>query len=436
MRRSTWTVSGRLLGCLLAAPAPCSAPALAEPNPCASLQRVGPVPSGRDLTGVASGGGLILALGPLGTLLTSQDGMSWTSRASGTTAALSGAAWGGGRFVVVGERGTILESNDGVTFATQSSGVTADLAAVTFGAGRFVAVGAAGTVLASPDGMTWAAQQVAGVRNLSGLAWNGSVFVAGGESASDLAIILTSPDGVTWQSKWTNSVTGSAIRSLAWAGGRFVAAGVQWQTVLIASSRDGSDWTAPSVSIERGLSSVAGSGSVWLATANDGVVLRSIDAVTWGELRSPAGWAASQLNFVTWTGHQFVAVGWLGGIATTVDGLTWQAASANLWEVASNGASYVATGSDILWSADGLTWQRSAWPHRGTDKVSSVTAYSGGYLAVGTSEGTQAALRSADGLTWDRTASFDAFVTGVVWAVDRFVAVGSLGFVATSTDGI
>lgn len=436
MRRSIWTATRRSLGCLLTALAAYAVPAGADPNPCASLQRVGPVPSGDDLVGVASGDGLILALGLGGTILTSPDGLTWTSRDSGTAAVLSGAAWGAGRWVVVGGGGTVLFSADGVTYASQPSGVTADLTDVTFGAGRFVVVGTAGTVLTSPDGVTWAAQQIPEVKNLFSVTWNGSVFVAGGGSTSLLATILTSPDGVTWETRWTHFVANSEVRSVSWDGGRFVAAGYQFQNVLIATSSDGMTWTSPTINLERALWSVAGSGSVWLAVGSSGVILRSTDGLSWVTLVEPAGWVAGQLNAITWTGDAFVAVGATGGIVTTVDGLTWKAASAHLRDVASNGASYVAAGSDILWSADGLAWERGVWPHRSTDSLNGVTAYPGGYMAVGTSEGTGAALRSADGRTWDRTASFNVSPTAVVWGGDRFVAVGYQGFVATSPDGI
>lgn len=436
MRRSIWTATRRSLGCLLAALAACAVPAGAGQNPCASLQRVGPVPSGDDLVGVASGNGLTLALGLGGTILTSPDSMTWTLRDPGTPAVLSGAAWGAGRWVVVGGSGTVLLSHDGKSFSGQRSGVTADLTGVTFGAGRFVVVGTTGAVLTSPDGVTWAARQIPGVRHLFSVTWNGSVFVAGGMSTSLLATLLTSSDGLTWETRWTHFVANSEVRSVSWDGGGFVAVGVQFQNVLVATSSDGATWTSPTIHQEQALWSVAGSGSVWLAVGSSGVILRSTDGLSWVKLVDPVGWVAGQLNAITWTGEEFVAVGATGGIVTTVDGLTWKAASAHLLDVASNGASYVAAGSDILWSADGLAWERSVWQHRSTDSLIGVTAYPGGYLAVGISEGIGAVLRSTDGRTWDRSASFGVSPTAVVWGGDRFVAVGYQGFVATSPDGV
>ena len=56
--------------------------------------------------------------------------------------------------VVVGAGGAILSSADGLSWTSVASGTTASLAAVTF-ASQFVAVGASGTVLTSLDGTTW-----------------------------------------------------------------------------------------------------------------------------------------------------------------------------------------------------------------------------------------------------------------------------------------
>ena len=52
-----------------------------------------------------------MAAGYNGTILTSPDGVTWTSRSSGTTLYLSAITYGAGQFVVVGYRGVILTGN-------------------------------------------------------------------------------------------------------------------------------------------------------------------------------------------------------------------------------------------------------------------------------------------------------------------------------------
>ena len=68
---------------------------------------------------------------------------------------LSSVACGNGVFVAVGDSGWILRSLDGTTWTLKNPGTVNDLYSVTFGNNLFVAVGAGGTVLVSSDGATW-----------------------------------------------------------------------------------------------------------------------------------------------------------------------------------------------------------------------------------------------------------------------------------------
>ena len=62
------------------------------------------------LKGVTYGNGLFVAVGDVGAILTSSDGVSWTQRTSGTSNWLRGVAYGNSMFVAVGWFGTILTS--------------------------------------------------------------------------------------------------------------------------------------------------------------------------------------------------------------------------------------------------------------------------------------------------------------------------------------
>ena len=52
-----------------------------------------------------------------GAILSSTDGVTWTSRTSGTTVGLHGITYGNGRFVTVGDAGVILQSDAVVSAA-------------------------------------------------------------------------------------------------------------------------------------------------------------------------------------------------------------------------------------------------------------------------------------------------------------------------------
>jgi hypothetical protein len=99
---------------------------------------------GEFLGGVSYGNGTFVAAGDSGHILTSSDGINWTSQTSGVSADLFGIAHGNGTFVAVGSSGTIITSPNGTTWEPQVSGTTGDLNGVTYGRGTFVMVGELG----------------------------------------------------------------------------------------------------------------------------------------------------------------------------------------------------------------------------------------------------------------------------------------------------
>lgn len=101
------------------------------------------------------------------TSYTSVDGVSWTGHESASSDIfdLSGVCHYGGLFVAVGERGTIVTSTDGIQWTARASGTTIDLESVACGATGFAAVGQeptlgdpaydSGILLTSADGTSW-----------------------------------------------------------------------------------------------------------------------------------------------------------------------------------------------------------------------------------------------------------------------------------------
>ena len=73
-----------------------------------------------------------VAVGASGTILTSDNGTTWTSRTSGTSVTLQNVTYGNSLFLAVGESGTILTSSDnGTTWTSRTSGTTYTLKDVT-----------------------------------------------------------------------------------------------------------------------------------------------------------------------------------------------------------------------------------------------------------------------------------------------------------------
>ena len=147
--------------------------------------------------------GLFVTVGERGIILTSSDGVTWTSQTSGVSVVLYGITYSEslGLFVAVGASGTILTSSDGVTWTSQTSGVSAALWGITYSAslGLFVAVGYSGVIITSSDGVTWTSQTSGVSSTLRSVTYseNLGLFVAVDYSGT----ILISADGTTWTSQ-------------------------------------------------------------------------------------------------------------------------------------------------------------------------------------------------------------------------------------------
>jgi hypothetical protein len=110
-------------------------------------------------------GGIYVAVGDSGLIMTSSDDSIWTTRISGTTKCLRsvGPPDARGSFTAVGDSGTILTSPDGIAWTKQTSGTTKNLNAVAFGL-ITVVVGDSGLILTSSDDVIWNSQ-VSGTTN-------------------------------------------------------------------------------------------------------------------------------------------------------------------------------------------------------------------------------------------------------------------------------
>jgi len=70
--------------------------------------------------------------GTSGSILTSSDGTTWTSRTSGITNHIWGVTYGNSTFVTVSYAGEILTSSDGISWTSRTSGTTNILYDVTY----------------------------------------------------------------------------------------------------------------------------------------------------------------------------------------------------------------------------------------------------------------------------------------------------------------
>jgi hypothetical protein len=150
-----------------------------------------------------------VAVGDGGASVYSQNGINWAvgnpfnsnSLANPSNYALRSITQVSGAFFAVGDAGTILSSTDGITWTshTATSNTTNNLRGVTHGA-IFVAVGDNGTIVTSVDGNTWTVRApTTPVGNLKQVTSFGSAYGSIYVAVGDAGTIVTSIDGgVTW----------------------------------------------------------------------------------------------------------------------------------------------------------------------------------------------------------------------------------------------
>jgi hypothetical protein len=270
-----------------------------------SWQVVSPPPTGNSLLAITWTGSQFVAVGALGTILSSPDGVTWTSQNRVTTSDLAGVAWTGGTLVAVGLVGTIITSPDGVTWTSHNWGVPFDLLDVAWTGTQVVAVGHGGEILTSPDATTWTSRSSPTSYPLSGVAWTGTQLVAVGQHGT----IVTSADGVTWTLR--SSGTPTNLSSVAWTDTRLVVVG---DNGAVLTSADGITWTSQASGVSSQLGAVVWTGARLVAVGALGTVLTSQDGTVWS---TQVSGTPNRLSGIAWTGTQLAAVGVSGTILTS-----------------------------------------------------------------------------------------------------------------------
>jgi hypothetical protein len=226
---------------------------------------------------VSSDGLLWVAVGALGTILTSTDAVTWETQTSGTTYPLRRVAHNGSQWVAVGLYGTILTSSDGETWTSQSSGVSAPLYGVDHdAAGLWVVVGYSGTILSSSDGATWESVNSPTSGKLIGVAHDkkGKWLAVATSGAG-----ATSSDGSTWTYAYTGFRGNNVIHDGA---GLWVAGTVGG--IMTSPSGDYGTWkksVGPEVQSIACDASGACLAAVEQTDGERGELIRTHDRITW-----------------------------------------------------------------------------------------------------------------------------------------------------------
>ncbi len=439
------------------------------------------------LKSCAAGAGVFATVGVNQTLFVSTNGTEWQERSAPET--FLDITFGNGIWIALTGGPTIYASSNLVDWAiVETDFFGPALTSVCFGNGQFIAGGAwrpdepngvsYGTVIkASADGLNWV--PIAGLNSfgeIRGFAFGGGQFVAalkdhflrsrdgaswehvsppdtGGDfaaiAASDSGQFVTvgsngamieSDNGAMWEV--ISSDPRTEIHSIAWAKGRFIAAGGSPSYVggpvgsaAVLSSTNGRDWQASLTNLSDQMSSVAYGNRIWVVTGNDGQIFTSRTGVDWtNRSLSPT---THDLRQVVYGRGRFTA------FADSRD-LVYRSANGKRWRVFESPLAneianakflnrrFVGVGGYedgfIFFSENGIKWAKTTF--EGTGWLSAVAYGAGRYVAAGRS----ASVISQDGKSWNVYPTprivFDLeFVDG--W----FVGVGPDGMIF-SRDGI
>jgi len=265
--------------------------------------------------GVAYGNGIFVAVGAgVGTtgVMTSPDGITWTSR----VAAVASATWhavtfANGIFVAVGFKSStpnaVMTSSDGVNWTARNSVANQSDAweGVTFGNGIFVAVAdeRAYRVMTSSDGITWTGRTAAAANTWQSVTYGNGIFVA--VSLDGVNRVMTSTDGIEWTAR--TAAAANSWRSVTYGEGLFVAVGYSGTSNGVMTSPDGITWTSRVSAENNSWRGITYANGLFVAVSTSGVnrVMTSPDGITWTADRAAA---ANSWRSVTYGNGIFVAV--------------------------------------------------------------------------------------------------------------------------------
>ena len=285
----------------------------------------------------ASNGSQNIVAGTAGIIVTSPDAETWTSQYSGVAEQLNAIVWNDNQFVAVGGKssgstslGTVRTSPNGITWTTRvsrSPDVDALVDIISTGSplwtgSQFVAVTDSGVIRTSTDAIDWS--ELGSCCDAKAIASNGALFVAVGSGIS------SSVDGSTWVNRLAAS-SAQPFWDVVWTGSMFVAVGGYWNSGVIATSDNGIDWTTQDPPIAAELSALTWTGSQLVAVGkgetNRGLILTSNDGTTW--TTQVSNLIGNQLLGVTSTDSWIVVIGDLPIMLISQDGVTWEEQATN-----------------------------------------------------------------------------------------------------------
>jgi hypothetical protein len=292
------------------------------------------------------------------------DAWHVTPPAAGYPGGMRGIAYGNGMYLAGSWGNRVLTSSDGIewtTYTTTPPGVFSYVEALTFGNGRFVAARQASGdapygLVSSADGLHWIPHSLVTNAHFWDVEFAGGRFVAvGGQPGRSNAVVATSTDGLNWSVQQFPGKTYAQLTSIAYDNGLYVASGTDvgpFNRVLM-TSHDTVNWTQSALPV---------TGNSWIRVlAGNGVLV----AYPWVAVGTNLAWRST--NGIDWTNLNFgpAAESWMDGI------------------YAENHFVIGGYSTNFLFSPDGLTWKKGSLSTGGGLSALGLLYRNGRFTAVG-----------------------------------------------------
>jgi len=286
-----------------------------------------------------SGNGLFVAVSGSNLIMTSPNGITWTSRTAPANNFWLNVRYGtdpsgNGLFVALAVSGEkrIMTSPDGINWTLRNAAVNNNWTSVTHGIdpsgnGLFVAVANSGgrdRVMTSPNGISWTSRNAPSDNNWGDVTYgtdpsgNGLFVAVAGSGPGGSVIpsgegqVMTSHNGITWTAR--NASTGNFWKCVRYGNGLFVAVAASGTGNRVMTSPDGITWTARTYAADHNWNGLTYGNGLFVAVAASGV-MTSPNGINWSPSTAAVNnnWTSVTHGIDPSGNGLFVAVADIGG---------------------------------------------------------------------------------------------------------------------------
>jgi hypothetical protein len=399
--------------------------------------------------GVTYGNSKYIAVTNAGVIYTSLNGIDW-AKSTALNQTIYKIAFGAGVFVVIGADGFTASSADGISWTTRNSGTINNFYDVQFIQNKFYCVGAKRTIVSSSDGITWTpilTTEGKETDDLMNITYGNSIYLISGRDVGNATLYKSTT--ATDNSWTTSSIVAESVNKTQFLKDKFY---LFSSGTKIFTSTDGSTWinssatmvvtypdnsTGP-ISLPNQMFHGIYDGNKIYFFGYDGAYTHSYGAIfsttdgTNITLQPKSAYMVCQ--GATYLNGKYFQYG-NEGISTSDDGINYTYSGNSYASVASNGNTFVGVGGIgnsgiILTSTDFTTWDNNT--PNGENTLYSVVNDGTKFVAVGD----KAVVSSLTGSNWTKIATPNYTLNTVAYGNSTYVCGATEGALLSSSDAV